>query len=129
MTRGIRNNNPGNIRHTGVVWLGQADLQDDPDFVVFKSAEYGIRAIVRIVRSYERLGINTVRGVISRWAPQQENDTSAYIQAVCSTCSVTPDQILNLDTILSLLLKAIIRQENGVQPYADLVISEGIALA
>jgi hypothetical protein len=127
--RGIRNHNPGNIRHTGVAWLGQADEQTDPSFVVFKSPVYGIRAIVRIMHSYQLLGINTIRGVISRWAPSTENDTNAYINSVCKDCGVQPDEKVYLNQIMPLLVKAIILHENGQQPYSEETIGEAIRLA
>ena len=128
--RGIRQNNPGNIRH-GDKWAGRTDDQPDPSFVKFKSPEYGIRAMARILLQYEKRGINTPREIISTWAPSVENDTDAYVRSVCDACNFDEDQILDLDdceTILP-LIKAIIKHENGKQPYKDTVILDGLRLA
>ena len=66
--RGIRNRNPGNIDRGRDRWQGMADDQSpDPRFVVFTEAEWGIRAIVRVLRSYrDRHGLETVRAIVSR---------------------------------------------------------------
>lgn len=127
--RGIRNFNPGNIRRDGTPWLGTADEQTDPDFVTFIDPEHGIRAMVKILQRYKSYGIDTIHQAISRWAPNTENDTQAYIAAVCKECSVGPDDKVDLDAIMPTLLKAIIQHENGQQPYTDQTINAGISLA
>jgi len=139
---GLKNMNPGNIRHSDTVWEGQAakGAQTDENFVTFSSPRYGIRAIARILRNYERLyGRNTVESMISRWAPRKGKDakgreytnpTDAYIKNVAKWMGVDPNQRLNLQDpmIMRSLIKSIIRQENGLQPYSDDLIDEGIAL-
>jgi hypothetical protein len=130
MTRGERNNNPGNVRHVaGVTWQGQAPEQTDSAFVQFSDPVYGIRAIVRIMRSYERQGINTVGEAIDRWAPPNENNSAAYVAAVCKDCNVGPDEPVSLETIMPKLVRAIIQHENGEDIYSDEQLSQGIALA
>ncbi|MDB6107826.1 MAG: structural protein [Gammaproteobacteria bacterium] len=128
-SRGIRNNNPGNIRKNSTVWMGMAASQTDPSFVQFVASEYGIRAIAKIMRSYRALGLNTLREVVRRWAPPNENNTDAYVAAVCAECSVGPDDTVDLDNVMPLLVKAIIYHENGQCPYTDEQINSGIALA
>lgn len=125
--RGIRNNNPGNIRHGDQVWQGQALNQDDPAFVQFSSPEYGIRAIAKILDTYQREGITTISQAIERWAPPSENDTDAYIKAVCISTNCAFDAPL-ADNIPG-VIKAIIQHENGEQPYTDDQINAGITLA
>lgn len=127
--RGIRNCNPGNIRRSSTVWMGMAAIQNDPSFVVFVAPEYGIRAIAKIMRSYRALGLNTIREVIRRWAPPSENNTDSYVSAVCAECSVGPDDNVDLDSVMPLLVKAIIYHENGSCPYTEEQINSGIALA
>ena len=51
--RGIRNNNPGNIDRNATKWQGMADKQDDPRFIVFTSPQYGIRAMARVLLTYQ----------------------------------------------------------------------------
>lgn len=126
--RGIRNNNPGNIRH-GAKWLGMAPVQDDPDFVKFLIPEYGIRAMTVILVNYKkRSGIDTVQKVINRWAPPNENDTKAYVNSVASSLGKNPDQKIDLEdmNVLEPLILAIIQHENGVQPYSITQIRGGI---
>ena len=85
MTRGIRNNNPLNIRRVaGTRWKGQRTEQTDREFVQFSSVEYGIRAAFCILDTYRRKYQATcVEDIITRWAPPSENATSEYIRTVC----------------------------------------------
>ena len=87
MKRGLRNNNPLNIRHSSDRWEGVRKEQTDKPFVQFKSMAYGYRAAWRILQTYyERFCMQsktfTVRNIITRWAPPTENDTEAYIISV-----------------------------------------------
>lgn len=128
--RGILNNNPGNIRRVETTaWKGQEQTQTDPSFVQFVTAEYGIRAIVRIMESYKRDGLHTIQQAISRWAPPNENNTPAYVMGVCSDCGVKPNDVVDYNAIMPMLVKAIISHENGEMPYSDDQIAKGISLA
>ena len=85
--RGIRNNNPLNIRK-GSDWKGERPDQTDKAFEEFTSMEYGIRAGFIILRKYMTgyngltQKFNTIEKMISRWAPTIENNTAAYISQV-----------------------------------------------
>ena len=87
MTRGLRNNNPLNIRHSADRWQGARAEQTDPSFVQFESMAYGYRAGWKVLDTYclnfrrERKPY-TVRNIIARWAPPTENNTEAYIRSV-----------------------------------------------
>ena len=105
-----------------------ANQNADPDFVTFQSPEYGIRAIAKIILTYAKNGITNVHGIISRWAPDNENNTEAYIASVCEALKVNPDQYIDLTVEMPELIKAIIKEENGSQPYSDKTIEAGIAL-
>lgn len=133
MTRGERNNNPGNIDRNATKWQGMAhDQSGDPRFVVFTSAEFGIRALAKVLLSYSRdHHLNTVRGIINRWAPPVENNTDSYVDAVCRQCSVDPDDIVNPenDACLEMLVRAIIKHENGEVIYDDATIMRGVEMA
>ena len=85
MTRGIRNNNPLNIRRVaGTRWKGQRAEQTDREFVQFSSIEYGIRAAFCILETYRRkYKAVCVEDIINRWAPPSENDTRKYVETVC----------------------------------------------
>lgn len=130
MTRGESNFNPGNIRKVpGATWEGQSDTQTDPDFVQFTDVKWGIRAIAKILLSYEREGIDTIRNAIARWAPSTENDTSAYVNDVCQRCSIGPDDVVQFSAMMLPLVSAIIVHENGSNPYNDAQVNQGILLA
>jgi len=132
LPRGIRNNNPGNIRLTSDQWQGMADAQTDGSFVQFVSPQYGFRAMTRVLRNYERQGINTVNTIISRWAPSNENHTAAYVRYVTNYLGIAANNELDLSRFLLPLIKAITIYENGpdyARYYSDKTIREGIALA
>jgi hypothetical protein len=132
MARGISNFNPGNIDRTDTHWLGMADDQSaDPRFIVFKSPEYGIRAIAKILCTYHKSGFRTIRAMINRWAPAVENDSDSYVDDVAARSGIGPDdQIASLTpAILSALCQSIIRHENGQQPYPVATIEAGVSMA
>ncbi|MDP3848415.1 MAG: structural protein [Pseudomonas sp.] len=145
--RGIRNFNPGNIdRVPGVRWQGQADDQtSDPRFVIFSGPRWGIRALARVLITYQDKRraadgsrIDSVREFIERWAPAVENDTNAYAKAAASALGIGSDDesvdVYRYDTMRALVL-AIIRHENGLGPlpggqwYGEPIIADGLALA
>jgi len=144
--RGIRNHNPGNIERDGTRWQGMAPVQSDARFIVFSDPVWGIRAIARILITYQDKRraadgsrINTVRKFITRWAPPTENHTDAYARAVAAALGVGTDDpdidVYDFDTMFA-LVRAIIRFENGAPPtrfndcwYEEAVIKHGLMLA
>ena len=129
--RGIRNHNPGNIRK-GDPWQGLDTPADDGAFCRFISPAYGIRAIARILITYQdKHGINTLQGIISRWAPSEENDTVSYVHHACLRMDMKADETLNVYQfhILKGIVEMIILHENGDQPYSDSQIEKGLILA
>lgn len=129
--RGVRNNNPGNLENNGINWQGLSDSQTDSRFYQFVNPVWGIRALARVLKNYrETHGLTTPREIIQRWAPAFENDTESYSRAVASAVGVDPDSPIPNDRASRLaLVKAIIKHENGVQPYPDDLINEGIQRA
>lgn len=129
-TLGERNNNPGNIRPSAAyTWRGQTGV--NKGYVTFNTPENGIRAIAKdLTTKYER-GLDTIRKIISVWAPPSENDTIAYIAAVARSLNVNPDATLNMDDpgTLQAFVEAIIHQENGRVIYTAEVLNDGIARA
>lgn len=120
LPRGLRNNNPGNIRYGKFAQAQGAVGKDSGGFAVFQSAEDGLRAMGELLRSYARRGLNTVRGVLNRWAPPSENDTGAYVGAVSKRLGVTEDQALDMSDpkVIAGLTAEITRHENGRNPFA-----------
>jgi len=96
LPRGLRNNNPLNIRISGTPWQGKIEPNTDGQFEQFSSLEYGLRAALVNIRTYIRsYRIDTVQTIISRWAPGSDgNNVKAYIEVVCNKANLTPTQIL-----------------------------------
>lgn len=128
ISRGLRNNNPGNIDRTSVKWKGMAAAQSDPRFITFTAPQWGIRAIARILLGDWREGQNTIASLIHEWAPPIENDTDAYVVAVGKACRVDPYKPCDIPALLPKLIPAIIQHENGSQPYPPELIQLGIDL-
>jgi hypothetical protein len=114
ITRGIKNNNPGNIKISGDEWVGA--VGHDGKFIKFSRIEYGIRAMAKILRTYQnKHGLKTIRDIIHRWAPKTENKTEDYIKFVSRETGIPPDQALNLnkDGPLALIINTMIKFENS----------------
>lgn len=130
-TRGMRNNNPGNIRH-GSNWQGLREEQTDKSFCQFKSMEYGVRALCKVLLTYyNKYKLNTVKQIISRWAPASDgNNTAAYIRFVSSQLMVSPESRINLRDYgtMKTIAHAIIVQENGYG-LTESVIDKGVKMA
>lgn len=98
--RGIRNNNPLNIRK-GSQWQGMSKEQSDPSFVQFISMQYGIRAAFRLMLNHisgfqgSRPPRNTISKLISVWAPPSENATTKYIDFVCQAVGLQASDIID----------------------------------
>lgn len=91
LPRGIRNNNPLNIR-IGNVWLGEVDVNTDLEFEQFVSMKYGLRAAFVLLRRYiNHYHLTTISEIISRWAPPSENSTVRYIDTVCQLSGIPSD--------------------------------------
>jgi len=126
MTRGIRNNNPLNIRHSKDQWQGKATTQTDKDFVQFQSMAYGYRAAWRTLNTYYkklkgRKKRFTVENIIHRWAPPAENDTTSYIRTVLTLSGIggqenllPPQNVMGYGR-LSRLMAAMTVMENGIR--------------
>ena len=98
LPRGIRNNNPLNIRRSKDQWKGIADAQTDRAFCQFKSLEYGWRAAFYLLTRtyYHKYRLYTIRTIIRRWAPPGENNTEAYIANVSRLTGIDPDEPIGI---------------------------------
>lgn len=122
MSRGLANNNPGNIRRSKVRYKGEVQPSRDPAFKQFESPAWGYRAVFMLLHTYRvRHGLRTIREMISRWAPPSENHTEAYIRAVSADTGIGPDEVLDtLDPAVMIpVAAAISRVENGTTANAD----------
>lgn len=117
MSRGIDNCNPGNIRLSKVFYRGEVQPSQDAAFKQFSSMEWGYRAMFVLLDTYaRRYGLNTIRGMISRYAPPSENNTEAYIAAVCEWTGIAADEVLDTRSRRDMvpIVVAMSRIENGV---------------
>jgi len=117
--RGLRNNNPGNLRATDIPWQGK--VGNDGSFEQFATPEDGLRAAAKNLVAGASKGANTIRTAIARWAPPSENDTDAYIQRVSSALGVDPDAPIDLSDpkVNAAVLGEIVGHENGQQPFSQ----------
>ena len=123
--RGIRNNNPLNIR-IGNDWQGEKLPNTDGSFEQFTEMKWGLRAGFIVLRNYiNKYGLNTIEKIIKRWAPSNENNTKEYIRRVCEQTGF--DRTTSIDTSNScqmiLLVEAMCVVENGLKvPLEDIVM-------
>lgn len=84
-TTSTQANNTGNIRSSN----GGFKKYDSPDA--------GVLDQQRLLQTYQdKHGLNTVRGIVSRWAPPNENDTNNYINYMSHQLGVSPDAQIDL---------------------------------
>ncbi len=134
-TRGIRNNNPGNLVRNSIQWEGAltqaqveaAGLTWDPKFVQFSAPNFGVRAIGHTLLSYQARGVNTVdeiiRGTGGQGGGYSETDQDAYVANLTTALGLDPTNggqytVIDIGSNLPALAAGIITQENGQQPYA-----------
>lgn len=128
--RGIRLNNPLNIRHNrNNRWQGIYDPQDDPDFVHFSTMQFGIRAGFVILKGYIGKGFCTPERIIQRWAPSHENPTDTYIDYVCKRTGLTRHHVIHFgnEKEMVALVEAMIKFETGWTVNVT-VIQQGYAM-
>lgn len=149
LPRGIRMNNPGNIR-IGDKWQGlmppdqmSPAQKREKEFCVFAEPKWGIRALCRLLIAYkDKHKLDTVAKIINRWAPPKgksptkgayTQNTAGYIAHVCALTGFGPDETIDVYRfdVMRPLVSAIMKHENGIKelPYDDVTMNEGIRLA
>lgn len=123
LPRGYRNNNPLNIRISDANdWQGEFQPNVDGVFEQFVSMEYGYRAALKLIRNYiTKDRLTTVAQIINKWAPNNENNTSGYIQRVCNTTGWEPAKVINPNSKEEMcqLVYAMALVENGTTILPD----------
>ena len=120
---GVRNNNPGNLRQWG-------DTPRAGGYAVFPTMEAGLSAATRNLLAQQQVhGLNTIRSIISKWAPQSENDTGGYISDMSKRTGFAADQQLNLQDpkVLVPLLSGIVRHEGNGAGVTQEMINSAVA--
>jgi hypothetical protein len=115
--RSVRNNNPGNIKDGSFASSLPGYKGSDGTFAIFETPDAGAAAQARLIQSYGNRGINSVKGIIERWAPATAdgNNTQAYIDFVARQVGVSPREQLNLSdpAVAAKVAAAIARFEGG----------------
>lgn len=124
---GLRNHNPVNLRaasnETGKVYAGKSG-----SFSRFGSDRDGLAAAARQLFLYGDNGKHTVNDVIKTFAPSSENNVSAYVSDVSRDSGLKPGENIDLHSpdVLKRLLPAMIKHEQGTQPFSRSEIDTGI---
>ena len=118
MSRGLRNNNPGNIRRGNFRYKGEKAASEDVAFRQFESIEWGYRAMFALLHTYEvKHNCCTLRQMINRYAPPIENNTENYIRRVVYATHLAADKVIStLDgAVMTAVVAAMSEVENGVK--------------
>ncbi|MGO4379745.1 hypothetical protein AB4Z19_15825 [Pseudoduganella sp. RAF19] len=121
---GVRNNNPGNLRSWGNT------PRDAGGYAVFPTMEAGLNAAVRNLVAQQKVhGLNTISGIIGKWAPPSENNTTAYISDLSRRTGYAPNQALNLDDpkVVAPLISGIVRHEGNSSGVTEEMINRVVA--
>ena len=116
MSRGIKNCNPGNIRRSSVRYLGEVTPSRDKEFKQFVSMTYGYRAMFVLLDSYaRRYGLRTIRTMLNRYAPPEENFTQGYIRFVANNSGIGADELVDTRSARDMIpiVMAMSEIENG----------------
>lgn len=132
--RGLRNNNPLNIRHSANRWRGLSDSQTDSQFCQFRALRWGLRAAAVILRTYiKKYRCDTIAKIIARFAPTNENNTEAYISRVSDLTGIDRNKKLKFSdkTAICSILQAMSVVELGGRfiTYTDCETGYGLANA
>ena len=124
-TRGMRNNNLLNIRISTDKFQGEVQPSQDKEFKQFETAAYGYRAAFRILKTYiNNYKCDTIRKIISRWAPKNENHTENYIKIVSERSGIPADDPIYADSreMMIRIVAAMSYVENGREAVMSDVI-------
>lgn len=131
LPRGLRNNNPGNIRINNDLFQGEVRPSKDKSFKEFETMPYGYRAMFKILSSYyKNYKLNTIRKMITRWAPPKENHTEKYIKAVSDYAGIPADDPININDREQMIriVAGMSKVENGVEADMPDVITGWLLL-
>jgi len=125
MTRGLKNNNPLNIRNSSDLFQGEIRPSGDKAFKQFRTPAYGYRAAFVTLATYLGRGWDTVEKIVQHWAPPAENDTNSYIRTIEKLSGINRTKILTADSgedYIKIVI-AMSLMENGVNADPEAVRS------
>lgn len=112
----MRNNNLLNIRISTDKFQGEVQPSQDKDFKQFETAAYGYRAAFKVLRTYiNNYKCDTIRKIISRFAPSSENHTENYIRVVSERSGIPENDTVYADNreMMVRIVAAMSYVENG----------------
>jgi hypothetical protein len=116
--RGIRNNNPGNIKwNASNNWIGQVG-KDNAGFAIFDSADNGLRATGRLLKTYIRTHkLDTLAKIAPRWSPDGIGLSGAYAAGAAKIAGVGVNQRIdpNDAATMAKIIRGVVGQENGAK--------------
>lgn len=122
----MRNNNLLNIRISTDKFQGEVQPSQDKDFKQFETAAYGYRAAFRVIRTYiNNYKCDTIRKIISRWAPPKDrNHTENYIKVVSERSGIPENDRVYADSreMMIRIVEAMSYVENGREAVMSDVI-------
>ena len=133
--RGIRNSNQLNIRRSKEQWQGLKKEQTDGAFCQFEDLVYGWRAAFKLLTRtyYHTYRLYTIRAIVNKWAPPNENNSKAYVKNVSRLTGIHPDEPLGIPSETPArwiaLGAAMAIQENGTDSLDYFAMLRGWGLA
>lgn len=123
ITRGVRNNNPLNIRLTRDKWVGLCKEQTDKEFCQFTDPLFGFRAAFRIIHNQFKKVFQTIQSIVYRWAPPSENNSAAYALFVARKVGCSHLDVLDYDDVelMVLIVQSMAYYETHVWYDYDLI--------
>ena len=83
-------------------------------FIEFESKKMAMRAWLKLMRTYRwKYGCKTIRQIVTRYAPSNENDTEGYIDYCSRQLDIKPDDVLVFDSEYIQLAASMARMETG----------------
>lgn len=120
VSRGIRNNNPFNIKKSLNSWKGKLKFSADETFEQFQTMDYGLRAGFQLLRGYIARGFDTTEKIINRFAPTSENNVARYINFVCEDSPLAPYTQISVNSLTFFwLCQKILRYESHFELSYD----------
>ena len=106
---------------------GEVRPSKDKEFKQFEAMRYGYRAMFKILRTYiDKYGLDTIRKMITRWAPPGDgNHTENYIKVVSERSGIPADDIIYPDSreMMIRIVAAMSYVENGQPAKMEDVIA------
>ena len=122
MSRGLDNNNPGNLKKVAShFFVGEKRKSTDDTFRQFYEMAFGYRAMLRQLQYYREYGWNTIRIIITHWSGETKEIVDPYVEFVSKAIGILADEPLTLKdkTQLMAIVDAISAYENGVPAVPD----------